>query len=420
MMSDRPGSPRLPVRGDRNVAVRATPDAVRQLRGGSQWLFDGSIDSTSFDAAPGTIAIVFDRHREFVAVGLYDPDSPIRVRVLQTGRQTAIDAAFFAERVETACLARLPLFEDESTDGYRLINGENDRFPGLVVDRYADTVVIKVYSTAWLPWLYDVAEPLLAHTGAIRAVARMSRAVQVALAVNADLAEADIADGVVLIGPPIDAPIQMREYGLTFQVDVVAGQKTGHFLDQRENRHRVRALAAGCSMLDVFSATGGFAVSAAAGGARSVHLIDISERALHTARTNFELNRSAVAGATVSMTCDDAFDAMRAMTRRGDGPFDLIVVDPPAFAQNQAAVPRALGAYARLTTLALGLLRPGGAIVLCSCSSRVTNDEFFDTITGAAAGAGRPLRETTRTFHALDHPVRSEFGGYLKALFAIA
>jgi 23S rRNA (cytosine1962-C5)-methyltransferase len=211
------------------------------------------------------------------------------------------------------------------------------------------------------------------------------------------------------------------ENGLRFEVDPVRGQKTGFFLDQRDNRARVEALAAGARVLNVFAYTGGFSLYAARGGARAVTSLDLSALALAAAERNFALNRAlpAVAAAQHELLAGDAFDALAELAR-ARRTFDLVIVDPPAFAKRQAEVERALAAYARLTRLALAVTRPGGTLVIASCSSRVSAAAFYDAVLAAAAQAGRPLRELARTGHALDHPVRFAEGEYLKCLFAVA
>jgi len=391
-----------------NVAVRVTADALRQVRHGSPWVYDGSIVSAKPDGAePGALAVIFDGDRKFAAIGLWDPDSPIRVKVLHHGKPVTIDAAFWRSTLSTALDRRSGLVADGDTTAYRLVHGENDGLPGFVADRYDRTVVVKLYTAAWFPHLDAIVAELVALTGVDRVVLRAARSV------------AGDRDGTVLHGPSLDGPVRFRERGLVMEADVATGQKTGHFLDQRDNRTLVRGIAAGRDVLDVFASTGGFALAAAAGGAASVHLVDLAAPALDTARRNLAHNPRAIAGTDTRFTVGDAFEVIERLAAAGER-YDLVVVDPPSFAQNQASVDRAVRAYARLTHLALGVLAPGGTLVQCSCSSRVTTDQFFDTVHHAARVAHRPLNEVRRTGHAVDHPIGFEFGGYLKALFATA
>lgn len=394
----------------RRVGVRVTPAGLRAVRAGEPWLFDGSIASASPDDLPsGSIAIVFDDRRRVAGVGLWDPDSPIRVKMLHSGGPATIDAAFWHSRLRSALERRQGLIDDPDTTAWRWVHGENDGLPGLVVDRYADTLVVKVYTAAWAPHLDDVLAALVDLGAPERIVMRRSRRIGDALA---------YADGETVVGTAPTRPVVFRERGLTMAADVVSGHKTGHFLDQRDNRALVRAAAEGCRVLDVFSATGGFALAAAAGGAISVHLVDVSQPALDTAVSNLERNRhiSGVAACEVATTRGDAFAVLERFVAEGRD-FDLVVLDPPSFAQNEASVPKALEAYERLARLGIRLTAPGGTLVQASCSSRVDVDQLAEAMALATRGTGRRIREQRRTGHPIDHPIGFAHGGYLKALY---
>jgi 23S rRNA (cytosine1962-C5)-methyltransferase len=403
----------IPPPSDRRLALRVTPEAQRALRQGHPWLFDGSIVSQSAAGQPGDLAVVFDDRRRFLAIGLYDPASPIRVRVLQQGSPAAIDAAFFAARLTAAAQRRAALAVQETT-GYRLVHGEGDGLPGLVVDRYERVSVVKLYSAAWLPHLTALLEGLtdLAPTDTI--VLRLSRALQ-----RDPAALYGLHDGATLAGAAPDGAVIFRENGLLFEADVLRGQKTGFFLDQRENRARVEGLAAGKETLNVFAYTGGFSLYAARGGAPAVLSLDISAPALAAAQRNFALNRhlSPVAAAHAEFLIEDAFSGLAQLARAGRR-FDLVVVDPPAFAKQQGEIPAALLAYERLAGLALAVLRPGGTLVMASCSSRVSALDFFSAVRRGAARARRPWREFAHTGHPIDHPIGFAEGAYLKCLYA--
>lgn len=405
----------LPPPHDRRIAVRVTADAARQLRAGHPWVFDRAITSTSVDGgAPGDVAVVFDPKRSFVAIGLYDPSSPIRVKVLHRGAPETIDEQWWARQVDAALSRRDALAASGTTTAYRCIHGENDGFPGLVLDRYAATYVVKLYSSAWVPHLPLLAELLGERVAWERLVLRLARGVQR----EVDLPPV-LADGVTLVGPPPEGPVRFRENGLTFEADVVRGQKTGHFLDQRENRARVRDLAGGARVLDVFACTGGFSVHAAAGGASAVHSVDASPHAIAAAIRNVQLNRDLDAVRRCRHTTDvaDAFDALDRLGDRG-ARFGVVVIDPPSFAQKQSDVPAALRAYRRLTRLGVELVERGGVLVQASCSSRVPAAQFFETVTGAIHDSGRQVTGLERTGHPADHPVGFAQGSYLKALYA--
>lgn len=413
-MDIEPAIARLPEPSPRRLAVRVTKDALRQIRSGHPWVFDSSVTSVSHEGAPGDLAVVFDDRRRFAAVGLYDPSSPLRVRVLHQGEPTQIDEHFWRRRLDDALQVRAPLQGSAQTTGYRVLHGENDGFPGLVLDRYDTTVVVKLYSAAWLAHLRAVLAVVDERLAPVRVVLRLSRVVQ-------RQPGSAVEDGMTLAGPPPEGPVPFGENGLAMEADVVRGQKTGHFLDQRENRRLVRALTAEARVLDVFCCTGGFTVHAAAGGAASVHSVDQSEAALRLTGRNLAHNRDlpTVRATQHRATAGDAFEVLERLADRGER-YDVVILDPPSFASRQQAVERALRAYGRLTDLGLSVLEAGGLLVQASCSSRVPASDFFAVVRERADAAGVGLEELARTGHPLDHPIGFAQGAYLKAMFARA
>ena len=404
---------RVPRPNEKRLAVRVTPDALRHVRAHHPWVFEESVTSVSHEADAGDLAVIFDADRKFVALALHDPESPIRFRVIHVGKPTPVDDEFWRSTFRAALAKRTAFTDDPDADrlAYRVLNGENDAVPGLVVDRYADVLVVKLYSAVWFPHLVTVTRTLLEVTGCGGVVLRLAR--------NVARGETfGLADGDVIAGTVPDGPVRFHEGGLRFDADVRTGQKTGHFLDQRANRLRVGAMASGKDVLDVFASTGGFSVHAAAGGARSVRAVDLSAPTLAAAEHNMALNDDleAVRNCVFSTEVGDAFEVMVQLARAGRD-FDIVIVDPPSFAQRQANVDGALRAYTRLTHLALRLVRPGGVLVQASCSSRVSPEQFFDTVADAAVAAGRPIDEISRTGHDSDHPVGFREGEYLKAGF---
>ncbi|MCE9623677.1 MAG: class I SAM-dependent rRNA methyltransferase [Actinomycetia bacterium] len=407
----------LPRPSASRLAVRVTPDALRQIRGGHPWVYEASITSVKGPSLNGTgasgdLAVVFDDDRNFVAIGLYDPASPIRVKLVHRGKPTAIDRAFWTQQFLAAQERRRSLIDRGDTTGYRLVHGENDSMPGLVLDRYSDTLVLKLYSAMWLPHLADVV-PAIAdafHPEAL--VLRLARNMH-----GAPLH--GLEEGDALIGVSPADPILFTECGLTFEADVVRGQKTGHFLDQRDNRALIGTNADDCRVLDMFANTGGFSVHAAAGGAREVVAVDSSAPALAAASRNMahNLTRNEVAACAFRTETGDAFEVMDRYARKGER-FEIVIVDPPSFTPRQTSVEKALQSYTMLAERAVKLVRPDGLLLLASCSSRVTADEFHITVSHAAARAGRPLDELRRTGHAIDHPVGFAQGAYLKAVLA--
>jgi 23S rRNA (cytosine1962-C5)-methyltransferase len=400
----------LPVVSDRRMAVRVTPDARRQIAAGHPWIFNESISSISHRGAVGDLAVIFDNDRNFVAIGLWDPGSPIRIRILHHGRPATIDIDFWRERIADAVERRTALGGD--TDGYRVLNGENDGFPGLILDRYADTLVLKLYSPVWIPHLRSLVSVIAELLAPAALVLRLARTMT-------DQRMHGLSEGIALIGDVPATPVMFLENGLWFEADVINGQKTGQFLDQRDNRALVGSMAAGMRVLDIFAGTGGFGVYAAAGGATRVTSVDQSEPTLAVAERNFAHNAALpnVRHCERDSIVGDAFEVMDRLIQRRKH-YDIVVVDPPSFAQRKSSVERALHAYGQLTQRAVQLTRPDGLLVQASCSSRITEEQFYATVRGSAQRAGFDLIELRRTGHAVDHPVTFAQGGYLKALFA--
>ena len=357
--------------------------------------------------------MIFDQKRKFAAIGQWDPNSPIRIRVLHTGKPTTVDQDFWNTRVSAAIAIRQPLHA-AGTTGYRVLHGENDGFGGLVVDRYADTLVAKVYTEAWLPHLAHVLRALHTQLHPDRIVLRLGRL----LARSAIATTHGLTDGVVIDGTAPDGPIAFLENDLVFEADVLDGQKTGHFLDQRDNRLHLRHHSAGADVLDVFSCTGGFSVNAALGGASSVHSVDISPHAIATVGRNFGHNPTAAHGTRTRASVGDAFEVMADLAADGER-YDIVVIDPPSFASKASERDGAMRAYRKLTELGLPLLRPGGRLLQASCSSRITEDDLVHTVDAAVRSQGRELHSPEITGHAIDHPVTFPQGRYLKAISAV-
>lgn len=381
------------------------------IRGGHPWLYDASIREQNRPGQPGELAVLFDRSDKFLALGLYDPLSPIRVRVLHCGKPVTADDNWWRARLQTTLARRDGLF-DAQTTGHRCISGESDGWPGLVLDRYDTTFVLKLYSAAWLPRVGEVVGWLREALQPERLVLRLSRNIQ-------SLAEKEfnLREGQMLIGDAPGGPVVFLETGIRFEAEVIRGQKTGFFLDQRENRRRVETLAAGRDVLNAFSFSGGFSLYAARGGARSTTDLDISSHALDSARRNFALNAANPHIAACRHECAqaDTFDWLAASTRAD---FDLIVLDPPSLAKRETERAGAIQAYRRLTLLGLPRLRPGGILVAASCSAHVSAPEFHDAVLDALRSSRRKFVELVRTAHAPDHPATFPEAQYLKCVFA--
>jgi len=404
------------------LRLRVTAAAESILRSGHPWLFADSIKEQNRAGEMGELAAIYDRKNRFLAVGLFDPDSPIRVRILHAGKPRTIDQDWWRARLAQALDLRGSLFEDQTT-GYRCINGESDGWPGLVMDRYDTTLVLKLYTAAWLPRLEEIIGLIsdghrpdvtsVEDTGALvnpRIVLRLSRNIQ-------KIAEARFnSDGQVLQGPKLAGPVIFLETGLRFEADVLRGQKTGFFLDQRENRRRVEVMARGRSVLNAFSFSGGFSLYAARGGARSVTDLDLSAHALASAKRNFHLNQSdaAVAHCSHETLQADTFEWFKDNPARK---FELVVLDPPSLARRESERHGAIRAYGRLAALGIQALNRGGILLASSCSAHVTAEEFFEIVRQTAVKSGRKFSELQTTRHAPDHPAKFKEAEYLKAIY---
>lgn len=400
----------LPQANPRRIAIHVKASAQRAIRQGHPWLFDQAIRKQSHAGQSGDLAVIFDDQRRFLAIGLYDPDSPIRVRILHHHSPATIDEAWFRARIEKA-LAQRQHLPAEGTTGYRAIYGEGDGLPALILDRYADTWVLKLYSTAWIVHLKTIVDAVQTCAQPKHLILRLSRNVQTAFGGYG------LSDGQALMQSLPTMPLTFHENGLAFLADVIRGHKTGYFFDQRENRARVRDMAQGRRVLDVFAYNGGFSVHASAGGASAVTSLDISAPALEQARANMHLNSDLTAHTDHQIVIADAFEALQRL-RDASARYDVVIVDPPAFAKSADEVDKALQAYERLARLAVPLVAQGGHLVMASCSSRVTADAFFNLIERVLVDLHRPSRHIAYTHHAIDHPVTFAEGAYLKCLFA--
>jgi 23S rRNA (cytosine1962-C5)-methyltransferase len=390
--------------------LRVTAAAETQLRAGHPWVYGDSVRELNREGEPGELAVIYNRKDKFLAVGFFDPDSPIRVRVLHVGKPQTLDAAWWAARLDEAVNRRDGLF-DKRTTGYRLINGESDGWPGLVLDRYDTTLVLKIYTAAWLSRLEDIVGLIRKRLKPERVVLRLSRNI-----VEAARKFLQVKDGQVLIGDELETYPTFLESGLRFEADVLRGQKTGFFLDQRENRRLVEELAKGRTVLNAFSFSGGFSLHAARGGAKSVTDLDMSAHALAAAERNFKLNQSdaAVAGCRHEIVLADAFEWLAGDTKQK---FGLIVLDPPSLAKRETERAGAIRAYGRLAEAGIKHLSPGGILVACSCSAHVTAEEFFDAVRQSALKSERNFEELRTTRHASDHPATFKEAQYLKGIY---
>ena len=387
--------------------LRLKPGRERSLLRLHPWVFSGAVDEVSGSPQSGSTVQVRAADGGFLAWAAYNPSSQIRARVWSFDESQTPGPEMFAKAIDAALARRSAQIVPETTNALRLVHGESDRLPGLVVDRYGGTLVVQVLSAGAEKWRDTLIGMLRERTGCARIHERSDT--------DARELEGLPSRSGSIFGAAADGPLKIVEHGIEYEVDVASGQKTGFYLDQRDNRLRVGRLAAGRDVLDCFCYSGGFTLSALGGGARSVVAIDSSAQALASARRNLALNR--IAADRAEWLAADVFEALRKLRREGRE-FDLVVLDPPKFAPTSKDAARAARGYKDINLNALKLLRPGGMLATFSCSGGVSPELFQKIVAGAAADAGAPLLLRERFRAAPDHPVRVEFpeGEYLKGL----
>lgn len=371
------------------------------LRRFHPWVFSGAIQHIDGQPEEGDVVRVVTAAGEFIAVGHYQQGS-ITVRVL-TFRDVAVDDAFWYARLESALLMRraIGLADAEQTNSYRLVHGEGDHLPGLIIDVYDHTAVMQAHSIGMHRSRREIAAQLMAVMG--------ERIKNVYYKSETTLPFMEPENGFLVGG---SADNVAMENGLRFRVDWLKGQKTGFFVDQRENRALLEKYAAGRRVLNMFCYTGGFSFYAMRGGARLVHSVDSSAKAIELTNRNVELNFPG--DERHQAYCEDAF---KYLEQAGDQ-YDLIILDPPAFAKHRGALHNALKGYTRLNNKAFQKIQPGGILFTFSCSQVVTKDHFRNAVFTAAAQAGRKVRILHQLHQPADHPINIYHpeGEYLKGL----
>ncbi len=385
------------------VKIKISKTLEAKIKKGYPWIFRYQLQNPVSEN-PGSLAVLYDHKNRFLAIGIWDPDSDLCFRVLNLLEPKEINYGFFQERFQKALSLRKGLIE-QGTTGYRVLNGENDGFPGLVLDKYDKTWVIKVYTKGWFEFLGRILEVIQSEKNVEQVVLRLARNIE----------KSDFFDGKVLFGPDSVVPVNFQENHLNFQVDVVNGQKTGFFLDQRDNRLQIKKISRGLSVLNVFSYTGGFSVYAISGGCRKLVEIDSNPWALNDSLQNLKLNFQETRNFDFKQIEGDAFQKLKELNSNNTR-FDLVILDPPAFARSKKHRPQALEAYSRLAELGVQLVAEGGKLFAASCSAPVSADDFYKAVHKGVALANRKLTEITRSGHAIDHPVRFAEMEYLKSV----
>jgi len=382
----------------------------RALLNGHPWVYSGAVPRPPQDAAPGAVVDVVDHRGRFVCRGFYNPHSPIRVRALTQDQGRLIDRAFFQEAILRAVVLRRQASLMAHTSAVRLVHGESDGLPGLIVDDYAGYLVVQFHTHGMDRFRPDVLDALVSVL-APRSIYERSD-------VGTRRAEGlrDRPTGLRRGETPPEF-VEIEEYGVRLFVDLYRGQKTGFFLDQRDNRAFLQRFSRDQSLLNCFAYTSGFSAHALKGGARRSLDVDVAPQVLPVARQNLAVN------CPVDSACPyliaDVFPFIDELAKRGPR-FDIVVLDPPSLLRKQTQHKRAMGVYTRLNRSALKLVHSGGLLVTCSCSTRISYEDFFQVVRRAAVGARTRLRILAYNLHPGDHPMDPAFpeGRYLKCIFA--
>ncbi len=376
------------------------------VRNHHPWIFSGAIDRLEGEVAPGETVLVRDAAGKALGLGAYSPTSQIRIRMWTFDPEAKLNDVFIAHALHNAIHARDRLIKGDATSAFRVVNAEADLLPGVIIDRYADWYVGQFTTVGAEFWKKQIVATLMELWPARGFYERSD-------AESRKYEGLSEASG-VLAGEEPPELVEIEENGCRYLVDVRNGHKTGFYLDQRDNRATVAAYAAGRDVLNVFSYTGGFGVAALAGGAKSVTNIDISAQALALAKRNFALNKLPD---TAEFVEGNAFEVLRKY-RDSRRTFNLIILDPPKFADNKNRVMGALRGYKDLNLLAMKLLAPNGYLATFSCSGLVTPDLFRKVVGEAAVDSGRDFQIVRRFQQSFDHPESVFFpeGLYLKGL----
>ncbi|MFZ3323787.1 MAG: class I SAM-dependent rRNA methyltransferase [Usitatibacter sp.] len=381
------------------------PGREKSLRHRHPWVFSGAVETVDGDPAKGDTVSVVARDGAFLAWAAFCPDSQIRARAWSFDAKDTIDESFLRARLK-ASIDRRPAVTG-TDDSMRLVHGESDGLPGFIADRYGDTIVVQILSAGAEKFRASWAPLLVELTGA--------KAVHERSDVEVRTLEGMGPRTGSLLGE-VKGPIRIHEAGIAYEVDVVQGQKTGFYLDQRDNRALAGSLAADCDVLNAFCYTGGFSLSALKSGAKQVTSLDTSDEALALGRRNVEIN--GLDAARAEWLAADVFSQLRKF-RDQNRKFGLIVLDPPKFAPTEKHVANAARAYKDINLWAMKLLAPGGHLLTFSCSGAVSPDLFQKIVAGAAADSHVDLQIRKRLGASPDHPVSIHFpeGEYLKGLW---
>lgn len=384
------------------------PHKEESLQNGHLWIFSGALQQPPRWIEAGGLVDVKSSTGQFVARGYYNPQTDIAIRILTRDNDEAIDYDFMRRRLRSAAALR-QVFDPDNTNAYRLVNAEGDGLPGLIVDRYAEILVAQIHTLGMKQLRPLIIEALMDETGARGLLLRNDS--QSRRREGLEIEQPQIAAGF------IPTQVAIRENGVLFLVDPWEGQKTGFFLDQRDKRECLRKYSRGKRVLNCFSYSGGFSVYAALTSSEThVTSVDVSEPAIEGARQHFVLN--GLDPNQYEFHIAEVFGYLEQAQQRGEL-FDVVVLDPPAFARSQNARAQALKAYRRLNTLGMQVLRPGGILLTCSCSGVIGMDDVLGTLSQAARHLQRTVQLLETYTHGVDHPINLAMPetAYLKAVF---
>ena len=375
----------------------------KKLLQGHPWVYGNEIERVEGEIVDGDLVTVVDFRGRYMGTGFYNSRSLITVRLL-THRQEEITDELIASRVKAACDYRRFVMQREGTDSCRLIYGEADRLPGVIADRFGGVIVLQVLALVMERYTQVIADALIACEQPTCLLLNNDDAIR-------------IKEGMTCFTKVLHGELPgetiISENGVKLAVDVRGGQKTGYFLDQKENHLFLRQFCRDARVLDCFSYIGGFALNAAMGGAREVTAVDISESAVELIRRNAALN-----GAQINAVCANCFDFLRAQVKAGEK-YDVVVLDPPAFTKAHANMANACRGYKEIALSAMRLLPAGGVLATHSCSYHMPEDVFVNTVLSAAQDLHRQVRVITLRRQDIDHPVLAGYpeSHYLKSLW---
>ncbi|WP_107038685.1 class I SAM-dependent rRNA methyltransferase [Brumimicrobium mesophilum] len=390
------------------LAIKLNKAGERAVKQGHPWIFENSIEKApDKNAEAGSLCVIFDqRYNKPMAFGLWDPKEIIRIKIIFQGNSLQLNTEFWKAQLKKAYSKREKLINKGIT-GFRGIHGENDSFPGLILDVYAKAGVLKVYSEIWKPYLEILMEEIQSLYGLDSLIIRFSRKI-------GQKNTFPYEEGHVIGEPLEDEKVEFEEYGVKFYAYTQSGHKTGFFLDQRPNRLWVQENAKNKKVLDVFSYVGGFGIHALKGGAESLTSIDISQQAMDVAAENIKLNK--LDKSKWTPVAEDAFLAMKELIDKNQE-FDIVIIDPPSFAKQASEVNSASNQYERLARLGRDLTKKHGTLILGSCSSRISLEEFEEIHKSASITAGNGWKYLHFKLHDDDHPIGFPQSNYLKTIF---